>query len=452
MIGPADLDGDGLPDFVRAGFWGLVPMISQGNGMFVEGLGPPWIVNGWQAGFADIDGNGTQEMVYPELFSNGIGTAVSFATYDGVTATLVPQSTVATPPCTGTRTGDFNGDGAVDILISGVAPGGATEFLVLVGNGLGTGFTTVGPFPMLATVVGAGPVIETPMIGDVTGDGVDDVLAITDVAGTYSLHAGVAAVQGTGVLSPPVAITVPWTVCNPVAGLRQRVADIDADGIDDLVVAGCIAPGFGGNISPLMLRVYRGLPGNAFRPPYDTQLIPSTDYDYGPTSFDLVDADFDGDLDIAYVNLSWLTSDLWAGFGRNLAVLGPGTGVIGAGGVPTLTLSPAAPGLTISATLAGALPGATVAAGVSLGAFMPGVAAGPIWIDTSAPALILPTPAVGVFVASATGTATLTASIPPSVMPGLTLFTQWIAGDPLGGVALFGLNWTASDARTLVIY
>jgi len=57
-----------------------------------------------------------------------------------------------------------------------------------------------------------------------------------------------------------------------------------------------------------------------------------------------------------------------------------------------------------------------------------------------------------VFVASATGTATLTASIPPSVMPGLTLFTQWIAGDPLGGVALFGLNWTASDARTLVIY
>lgn len=447
LLGPIDLDGDGLPDLVRTGFWGLVPLISQGNGAFVEGFGPPWIVNAREADVADVDGNGTLEVVYPELFVTGFGTAVSIASYDVPTMSLVPQTTLTVPVCTGLRTGDFNGDGAVDILVVTVGPAGAPEYVVLTGNGLGTGFTTVGPFPMLSAAAG-GPEVQDPLIGEFTGDGADDVLAITDVPGTYSLHAGVPSGTGPGVLANPVAVILTTNACPAVGGLRHHVADIDADGLDDLVVAGCIPAGGPG----VIMRAFRSLGGGAFRPPYDTEIIPSSSFDGGPTTLAFSDGDGDGDLDVAFMNMSWLTLDIWSGFGRNRAVLGPGTGPVGGGPSPTQSITPPAPGTTVTLGLAGAQPGVTAAIGVSTGGFLGGAVAGPIWIDTSPAALILPTPAFGVFTTTASGTVSFSVSVPPSLPAGLTVHSQWIAQHPVGGVSLFGSSWTATEARTMVIY
>ena len=453
LLGPVDLDGDGLNDFIRGGLYGPRPMLNQGGGVFVPGGGPLWPISAFEMRLDEMDGTPPTELCYPELFASGIATAVSIANYDPATMALVVQDTIATAPCTSIRTGDFNGDGARDILLSGIGPGGATQFSALIGNGLGTGFTLAGPFPMLSTTAGAGPVVVNPMVADMTGDGIDDVFSQTDVPGTFSLHVGVSATSSATTLASPITITVPWTPCAVTAGANlARIADIDADGRPDLLWGTCAIPGSGPNVSPWVLRIWRGVGSGSFSDPFDMMLVPQIEYDYGPTFFDLEDTDGDGDLDLGCISMSWLLWDLRIQALENRAIVGPGGGTILGGAPPEQTLTPLTPGTTVTASLFGAAPNATAALGLSLNAFPPTSVAGPIWLDVSPASLVWPNQSQGVFTTSSSGAASVSVGIPTSITPGTTLFSQWICQDPAGGYTLFGSNWTVSDARTLIVF
>ncbi len=452
LLGPADLDDDGDLDIIRGGLFGPRPVINQGAGAFNVGGGPTWPISAFDMAIDDMDGVSPVELIYPELFASGVGTAVSLATYDAVSDNLVPQLTIPTGPCTGVRTGDFNGDGARDILVLGVGPGGGMEFFVLAGNGLGTGYNQAGPFPMLSTTTGAGPVGVSPMIGDLTGDGIDDVFTETDIPGTFSLHAGVAAATGNNILAAPVTITVPWTPCMlPTGPVRARIADIDADGLLDLIWSTCVTPGSSWGVSDWVLRVWRGLGGGTFGAPTDMPLLASVFYDYGPAFFDLEDVDGDGDQDLAYGSVSWFLWDLWLQQNENRAILGPGTGPVG-GVAPTQSFSPLQPGAVFTVGLDGAAPNVTAALGISTNSYLPAASAGPIWLDTQPGALIWPAAGAGTFTTTANGTAALSVTIPVSTPPGATLFTQWIAQSPAGGYTLFGSTWALSEGRTLILF
>ncbi|NRA95688.1 MAG: VCBS repeat-containing protein [Planctomycetes bacterium] len=453
LLGPIDLDGDGLNDFVRGGLFGPRPMINQGGGNFTPGGGPVWPISAFEMRLDDMDGVPPLDLCYPELYATGVATAVSIASYDQATMTLIPQFTVPTAPCTCVRTGDFNGDGARDILLCGVAPGGAMEFSALMGNGLGTGFNPVGPFPMLSTIAGAGPVAVNPMVADLTGDGIDDVFSQTAIPGTFSLHVGLSAFSNTATFAAPITITVPWTACFVSAGLNlPRLDDIDADGELDLLWGTCAIPGSSANLSPWVLRVWRGLGGGAFGNPFDMELVPMSDYDYGPSFFDLEDTDGDGDLDLGCISVSWLLWDLWVQSHENQAIVGPGSGTVAGAAPPTQLLTPLTPGATATATLVGAAPSATTALGLSLNAFLPSTVAGPIWLDISPSSLLWPTPSQGIFTTSPAGSASISVGIPPTIPSGTTLFSQWIVQDAAGGYTLLGSSWTVSEARTLIVF
>lgn len=453
LLGPVDFNGDGLNDLVRGGLFGPRPLINQGGGAFVAGNGPVWPIDATDMCLEDMDGVAPLELVYPELFATGVGTAVSIASYDPITTAFVPQFTIATAACTCIRTGDFNGDGARDILVCGVGPGGGAEFSVLIGNGLGTGFSTVGPVQMLSTVSGAGPVVTYPMIGDVTGDGIDDVLSQTDIPGTFSLHAGVSALVSATTLAAPVAVAVPWTVCTiPTGPSLPRLVDIDADGVPDLIWATCVVPGTWSSISPWVLRVWRGLGGGAFGNPFDMELLQAAAYDFGPAFFDLADMDGDGDEDLGLASASWVLGTVRIQAYENRAIVGVGVGTVGGGTGPSQTLTPLAPGTVVTASVIGGAPNATAALGLSLNAYSPSTAAGPVWLDLSSGSLVWPTTSFGVFSTSASGASSLSVGIPATTPAGASFFSQWIVQDPGGAYTLLGANWTVSEARMLVIF
>ncbi len=115
------------------------------------------------------------------------------------------------------RTGDLDGDGAVDLLL--VAPTG-TEVSVAWGDGHGG-------FPTTTHRDAPADGEATPLVGDLDGDGVDDVLWYGEGGVDDAVWWGVKA--GREVEPGPARLDGTYL---------PAVGDFDGDGIDDVVLAG----------------------------------------------------------------------------------------------------------------------------------------------------------------------------------------------------------------------
>ncbi|OWK40163.1 beta strand repeat-containing protein [Fimbriiglobus ruber] len=138
-------------------------------------------------------------------------------------------------------TGDFNGDGVADIVV-GSGPGTPNEVVILDGK-TGTVITTFQPFEASFT----GGVFVA--VGDITGDGVPDLVVTPDQTGgpVVAVYDGAKLVQGLASGQPngqPAQIDRFFGIQDPNfrGGARAAVGDVNGDGVADIVVSA----GFGG--------------------------------------------------------------------------------------------------------------------------------------------------------------------------------------------------------------
>jgi len=266
----ADFNGDGKLDLAVSTASGFVSiLIGNGDGSFLPAqdinLGVELI--GLVAG--DLDGDGKSDLVvsvnYPVgevaiLLGDGDGTFQDAVVYAAGSSGGGPYFVT---------TGDFNGDGKLDVA---VAVSGDNAVAVLLGNGDGT-FQSSVEYPTMATPLDV-------VVGDFNGDGKLD-LAISG----YSIS--VLLGNGDGSFHAPVLYPLPST------GLAIALGDINGDGKLDLVATSLSSRRTG---TPNIVVTYLGKGDGSFQ---QANYFPTGDISVG-----VAVGDFNGDglLDFTTAN------------------------------------------------------------------------------------------------------------------------------------------------------
>jgi hypothetical protein len=271
-FGVGDLDGDGVPDLAlaldRTGSDGSLAVLhGNGNGGFGPGIWHPTNTSPTSAALGDLDGDGRLDLV--TVGSDSVD--ISLGSGDGVFAAAVEYSTgnmpvaVALGDCDGDGRqdvvtvnqnagtvsvlrgigagklaakadwatvddpaglvlGDLNGDGRLDIVTfnSPVVSLGTVGVLL----GIGDGRFAAGA----EHAVGYGP--KTAALGDVNGDGIQDLVVANAGYGATRRSASILLGRGDGTWTTATdyAIDSPW---NPSS---IALADLDGDGKLDMVL------------------------------------------------------------------------------------------------------------------------------------------------------------------------------------------------------------------------
>ncbi|RKX45870.1 MAG: hypothetical protein DRP64_04070 [Verrucomicrobia bacterium] len=238
-----DINGDGFDDMVviqdaendGIGAWGWHAAYTVdtdaddvGEMSLSDGSAFAWapVANTRYVGLADITGDGMQDAIYVTTnfvwfatpsTTNGFGTGVTQGNIGYGTTTLNDIPIL----------GDFNGDGMDDFGVWRQASGGTHLQLTggTVGSGvMGTGGTVGGSFGNAAW--------DYPLIGDINGDGRDDLVIVEDDTEANLLWQ-VAYGQADGKLDSSVSGNlVRFGQTNDV----PMLADVNGDGRDDLVI------------------------------------------------------------------------------------------------------------------------------------------------------------------------------------------------------------------------
>ena len=223
-----DLDEDGLPDVVVGHFlfFGTLT-ISFGEGGGV--LGP------WQSiptapgidsvdAIADFDADGHLDLLTHDTGNQSVGSVkVLFGDGTGGFPTNVSLNTTQGSPRTA-ATGDFDGDGTLDVVISNGFQGFSVGALLVV-MGLGGGsFDSPVQIPnMPSPDFSQGGTVHC---GDLDGDGLDDIV--------FRGNSGVSLLsQGDGTFAP----SCPGGGCFLPGGADLVLADVNGDGRDDAVTS-----------------------------------------------------------------------------------------------------------------------------------------------------------------------------------------------------------------------
>ena len=238
----ADFNGDGKPDLFYMNMYGAASfdvLLGNGDGTFGTPLNTVL-----PAGFtqflavADVNHDGKPDLIFgaapvvlygPQqpaqigvMLGNGDGT------FQPAIVTSLPTNTSGMH-MTG-ATGDFNGDGALDLIIAGTQGSG---IYVLLGNNTGS-FT--------AATVSQQVYASSVFVGDFNGDSREDFLVSTGAGVAVFLG------NGDGTFQPPVASVLVY------GSGSLLLADMDGDGHPDLLALGATSG----------LSIYHGNPDGSF--------------------------------------------------------------------------------------------------------------------------------------------------------------------------------------------
>lgn len=241
-----------------------------------------------QAAAADLDGDGVNEIVLVTPLEARVMRHVGFGQFQLGATSALPFT--APYPGTYVELGDVDGDGKLD----GVFSNYSTSVVWTPGDGLGG----LGAAQPIDTSSGTGVYVASSIaVGDVDGDGLDDVVA---TPGNWQSFFTVVRSLGNGAFAAPQSVATPY-------GAREiRLGDLDGDGRADVVL----------RTTSANLLVLRSLPGGGFGPPMSYPLPSAA---LRPT---LGDVDGDQKLDVI-LGLAGLN----AGFAT---LLGDGLGRFGA--------------------------------------------------------------------------------------------------------------------------
>ncbi len=323
----ADVNGDGKPDLVVANGSGgngedgsVAVLLGNGDGTFQPAVS--YDTGGEQTfsvAIADLNGDGKPDLVVTNSLSNNIGVllgngdgtfqpAVTYSVNRGIGHECGEQGAY---PVNAT-VGDLNGDGIPDIVVDDE---GCGKVSVLLGRGDGTfrppsAFGGGGSWVTLADVVGNGP------LDAIVADG----LEVNVLLGT-----------GTGRFIPPHHRFGHIFLGGTGTASYVTVADVNGDGIPDLVVSGNCSYG----CSQGMVGVLLGKGG------FTGSFQETVWYESGannPTAVAVADVNGDGKLDLVVSNFCSPSGCSDPGAGSVGVLLGNGDGTFqpaltfGAGG------------------------------------------------------------------------------------------------------------------------
>src|SRR5262245_37361525 len=217
----ADLDGDGALDLATANSSPLSASVAlgSGSGAFASAGTFPipstgrWIVAG------DLNGDGVPDLVVGSVNVPANKSTISAFLGNGLGGFAPGSSFTATGPNPGIAIGDFNGDGALDAVLTTL---NATEAFLLTNSG-------TGDLSLFSTSsLPAWPVDATS--ADFDGDGALD-LAIGGFIFPSDQGTGVAFGDGVGHFGGGVATPFPLNVESPVSVIAT---ELNGDGLIDL--------------------------------------------------------------------------------------------------------------------------------------------------------------------------------------------------------------------------
>jgi hypothetical protein len=280
----ADVNGDGVTDLVVGKDNAVGVMLGNGNGTFGAIQDTTVATGSYYVATGDFNGDGKLDVAITNyqrdtlsiLLGKGDGTFQTPMTVDGG---AVPSGVIV---------GDFNGDGNADLAVandsSTTAPGGVR---LLFGNGKGA-FQTTTDF-----ATGAGPIAVA--WADVNGDGKLDLITANSAAGTVSVLLG----NGDGTFQAPV---------NYLAGVGPdsiQVGDFNGDGHLDIAVTDGGSSSAQGHTVAVLL----GNGNGTFQAPSFFNV------GMGPAGLAVGDFNGDGKLDIATANMASNTVSILLGNG-----------------------------------------------------------------------------------------------------------------------------------------
>jgi hypothetical protein len=228
-----DFNNDGNPDIgFSMSTYGFGTLLGNGDGTFRSfSFRVPGQTEGGLA-TADLNDDGKLDVVmaFPRKAGDIAGAYVTLGNGNG---SFQDARTVYTAPSTyaGLVLVDLNKDGRLDIVTSG---GGFVS--VLLGNGDGTFPFTGTDFP-----VASGTRIRSLAAGDFNGDGALDVVAPDSDGMTLNVFLG----KGDGTLLPAKQFPCGYDPTD------VKVADLNLDGLPDIVVTNDSGPGNAGTVAVL---------------------------------------------------------------------------------------------------------------------------------------------------------------------------------------------------------
>ncbi len=220
-----------LGDFANHGIFDLATasgvMVGNGDGSFnvpVAGFTLPTGTVGFITG--DFNGDGNLDLGAQTITGSGSSTTLSIVVLPGLgngtfgspITTVVASGSEITNKYADIRTGDFNNDGILDLV---------TPFGVMLGKGSG-GFGTAIPFPLASS-----PTTPIFTVGDFTGDGNLDVAVVPSSSSSASGAGGVELLSGNGDGSFADAGPISINATNITS---LAAFDVNNDGLPDLIV------------------------------------------------------------------------------------------------------------------------------------------------------------------------------------------------------------------------
>ena len=250
----ADINGDGIADlvsnFLGVGGWSVYVALAKGDGTFLQ---PTQAFYYTAAGsfaqhspqLADVNGDGIPDLVATSSGRGGWSVYVALAKGDGtfLSPTLAFNYTAAgNLEGYSTQLADINGDGIADLVSNFLGVGGWSVYVALA-KGDGTFLQPTQAFYYTA----AGSFAQhSPQLADVNGDGIPDLVATSSGRGGWSVYVALAKGDGT-FLSPTLAFN--YTTAGNFEGYSTQLADINGDGIPELVASYTGTSGWGAYIS-----------------------------------------------------------------------------------------------------------------------------------------------------------------------------------------------------------
>jgi len=224
----ADLDGDGAGDAIVAAHDGIVVVPGEYGGLATDRAaiillpGDNHVTN-----TGDVNGDGIADVL---ITQSGTG-YLFFGSPSGISP--LPAQVLAVPAANddvADDAGDFNGDGYADVVVAD-----ASNERALVHFGSPSGLDAVPPLVLAAPVAGVGFAASVAGVGDVNGDGRGDV-----AIGAPGSNAGaglVYVVRGGTTMTSAIVIAPAEAGDASFGEAVAGTGDVDDDGLADLVAS-----------------------------------------------------------------------------------------------------------------------------------------------------------------------------------------------------------------------